>query len=465
MCELNIDSFFDIKSFEDLNYKIGYLLKKNFEIHQTHFIYQSPLFDTHILSSIKKKTELKICSKDFFKLIFLQKKKYTGHNVFNPDSQRKINSVILASLTQELKRPVGRVILIPFNNWHSIFLIESSKDFNKELEVLNFFKETEGILDLIVQKNIDFLQMRFSTFLWSQAFQKSYHSMRLLDRGQKEIRCNGVFEKEVPEHDLDKYHKNSYKVDIQGEMFFLESYFDKTRLSRLKEELFHKKKIEVIGELASDLSNQLTNPLAGVRSLSQILRKKLTTSPSIVDDLEEIEAATWRCCQIIENLQNFSTNKVEKTVFDLNTSIKNACTLLKTALHRIEYHIELSSTPLQVLGQVDLMQQVVFNLVLNACQSMPRGGQLWVRSFIKNNKVVLEVRDTGDGVDVKAEKHIFTPFFSTKKESGTGLGLSMSLNIVQKFGGDICLIPVTGKGACFQVMLPKVSEGYESIDY
>ena len=119
--------------------------------------------------------------------------------------------------------------------------------------------------------------------------------------------------------------------------------------------------------------------------------------------------------------------------------------------------------PLLVEGDEDLLHRAVFNLALNAVQAMPDGGTLYVSTrvshgadpeFLMADSVLIQIRDTGNGIAEEHVPHIFEPFFSTKEEKGTGLGLWVSQGIVQAHGGSIKLRSREGRGTVFNVALP-----------
>ena len=116
---------------------------------------------------------------------------------------------------------------------------------------------------------------------------------------------------------------------------------------------------------------------------------------------------------------------------------------------------ELSPDLPAVMGSENKLQQVLFNLILNARHARPSGGWLTVRSPLEGREVVVEVSDTGDGIPEADLPRIFDPFFTTKDVGqGTGLGLAVSYGIVQEHGGSIRVSSLKGQGSRFEVRLP-----------
>ena len=126
---------------------------------------------------------------------------------------------------------------------------------------------------------------------------------------------------------------------------------------------------------------------------------------------------------------------------------------------RIVVRRELSLELPLVRGNGNRLQQVFFNLILNARDAMPSGGWLTLRTEADGDTVIVEVKDTGHGIRREDIKRIYDPFFTTKGTSrGTGLGLSVSYGIVQEHGGGIFVDSAPGTGTTFQVALPAMAE-------
>jgi signal transduction histidine kinase len=122
---------------------------------------------------------------------------------------------------------------------------------------------------------------------------------------------------------------------------------------------------------------------------------------------------------------------------------------------RFRSDVQLSEKALPVRVEPHLIQQVIFNLVNNACQAMRERGEIGVFTLASEEGAVLEVTDTGPGIDDELKERIFEPFFTTKNEGeGTGLGLSLSRDFVRQFGGELDLESTPGQGSRFRVRLP-----------
>jgi signal transduction histidine kinase len=212
--------------------------------------------------------------------------------------------------------------------------------------------------------------------------------------------------------------------------------------------------------LAGNIAHELNNPLTGIRSLAQVLIAELPIG-QLSDDIREVEKAAERSQKIIENLLDFSKGEGEdkQQRISLNEIVRRTLPMIKTAMREHRSEILLSEEDAPVRVEPHLMQQVVFNLVNNACQAMKDPGTITIETEMRpgDRQCALHVRDTGVGIPPEIIDAIFEPFFTTKeKGQGTGLGLSMSRSIIEKFGGDITVKSKVGEGTVFTVVLPVV---------
>jgi signal transduction histidine kinase len=178
--------------------------------------------------------------------------------------------------------------------------------------------------------------------------------------------------------------------------------------------------------------------------------------------LNDILAQAIRASEIVKNLLDFSrSNTALIEELDIVNVLKETIRITENevAVNNIKLHLDLADDLPVVRGNRQALHQVFLNLLTNAIQAMPSGGELSVSAVRDpDSKIVIAVRDTGSGI---AEEHlpcIFDPFFTTKKVGqGTGLGLSVSYGIIKKHGGRITVDSSPGRGSTFTVALP-VSE-------
>jgi two-component system NtrC family sensor kinase len=215
-----------------------------------------------------------------------------------------------------------------------------------------------------------------------------------------------------------------------------------------------------VGLLAAGVAHEVNTPLAGISSYTQLLRGQIEESDSRRTLLDKIEKQSFRAAKIINNLLNFSrSGGAEFDRMDVNKSLLDVLSLLEHQLtgSRIRVRRELASDLPPIRGNENGIQQVFFNLILNARDAMPRGGWLTLVTYADGDTVVVEVRDTGHGIRKEHVRRIYDPFFTTKGIGrGTGLGLSVSYGIVQEHGGGIFVDSTPGQGTRFQVALPSL---------
>jgi two-component system, NtrC family, sensor kinase len=234
---------------------------------------------------------------------------------------------------------------------------------------------------------------------------------------------------------------------------------DVTARVRLEEQLQHSDKMASIGLLAAGVAHEVNTPLAGISSYTQILREQVPSSDARAGLLDKIEKQTFRAAKIVNSLLNFArSGSGELQPLDMNKLVLDVLSLLEHQLEkaRVMVRKELADDLPPVRGNESRLQQVFFNLVINARDAMPSGGWLTLRTRLDDDDtLVVEVGDTGQGIRREDIRRIYDPFFTTKGTGrGTGLGLSVSYGIVQEHGGAIFVESAPGKGTTFQVALP-----------
>lgn len=248
------------------------------------------------------------------------------------------------------------------------------------------------------------------------------------------------------------------------------------KLEEVQKQVIQSEKMAAVGQLAAGVAHELNNPLGGILGYAQFALEKLQSGKLDERDyanfqryLADIELQARRCKMIVKNLLKFSrsSDKAEFDLVDVNAALEETFVFTQHQLGMKDIHltVELEPNLPNVLGNVNLLQQVFTNILINSMQSMPQGGDLVVRT--RHNPPVgefggaIEVlfADSGIGIPEENRAKIFEPFFTTKKVGeGTGLGLSVSYGIVRDHGGDIKLDSQVGVGSTFTVVLPIVKE-------
>lgn len=381
-------------------------------------------------------------------------------------------------LANAMGRPFAKVIRFP------LITVRHQKDASRS-PLLMFehnlsAKELEPLVDSISEKlqpvswALDRLvleqELKSTSRDWEMTFDELSEPIAILDNDGRILRANSHWQEEFksvlqsqdPQLRLGQrlFNVEKYPIRMSQEdppLSWVVYLRDETRSQRLKSQVVQVEKMSAIGQLAGHIAHELNNPLTGIRSLTQVLLTETAPESQVHKDLDEVERASARCQGIINNLLDFSKGGLDQKVqvMDLNEITRRTLPFLKSATGRLRSDIQLSEEELMVKVEPHLMQQVIFNLVNNACQAMPEKGEIAVFTSRKQDWAFLEVRDSGPGITDELKEKIFEPFFTTKKEGeGTGLGLSLSRDFVRQFGGDLECESHPGSGAVFRVKLP-----------
>jgi len=238
---------------------------------------------------------------------------------------------------------------------------------------------------------------------------------------------------------------------------------DKARLiedqqSRYDHLALQTEKLSALGRMAAGIAHEINNPLGGILLFSTNMQKKVPEEGPLKEGLDVIVREALRCKGIIQDLLEFSRDKEpEKITANINHIVDKTLSILDNEfrLHHISVEKNLSSEIPKIPVDVNLMQQVFVNLFINAVEAIQENGVITIQSRMSPDQEseIIEIEDTGCGIQPDDVSKIFEPFFSTKA-NGTGLGLSVSYGIVQKHDGDIRVSSKPGKGTRFTVEIP-----------
>src|SRR5574341_867102 len=246
---------------------------------------------------------------------------------------------------------------------------------------------------------------------------------------------------------------------LQNASLFTDLEKNMDELKSTQEQLVHSSKMAAIGELSANVAHEINNPLTSVLGYTSHLLKTLPLPAEPKRILGMMEQETLRVRKIIRNLLDFARQKPSwMQPLDLLTPIKESLALVQGMAVSASVRIseDYPASPVIVNMDHNEMKQVFINIIYNALQAMPRGGNLRVRLTADDRReTMVEIEDTGVGIPPQNLEKIFEPFFSTKEDGdGTGLGLSISYRIVQNHGGRIVVESTVGRGTLFKVFLP-----------
>ncbi|MGH9388480.1 MAG: ATP-binding response regulator, partial [Vicinamibacteria bacterium] len=244
---------------------------------------------------------------------------------------------------------------------------------------------------------------------------------------------------------------------------------DVTEIRKLENQLRQSQKLEVLGTLAGGIAHDFNNVLGGILGYASLLRTHLKDRPTAAKYVETIERGAVRGAELTGRLLSASRKSPGQLLpVNLNQVVEETLELLAHTLPGIRIDKGLDPGLHLMMADASQLQQIVLNLCVNARDAMPEGGLLRVSTRLLGaggtgepvragralRRVQLSVEDTGVGMDAKTLARLFEPFFSTKGEAGTGLGLSVVYGIVKSLGGDVGVKSSPGRGARFEVVLP-----------
>src|SRR3989440_5868130 len=241
---------------------------------------------------------------------------------------------------------------------------------------------------------------------------------------------------------------------------------DIEHLRALNEQLIRTEKLAAAGTLAAGVAHEVNNPLASISSLIQILQTRTGADPNDKQTAETremlrlIQTQIARITQVLRGMTAFARARPPaRAPLDLRRTLEQSLRLASfdKAFKRLRVTTEFDETAPYVSADADQMQQVFLNLLLNARDAMPDGGDLRItmRHDSNTDELVIEIADTGPGIAPEHRAHVFDPFYSTKPAgAGTGLGLAVCYGIVTAHGGRIELAANNSRGTCARVTLP-----------
>jgi len=212
----------------------------------------------------------------------------------------------------------------------------------------------------------------------------------------------------------------------------------------------------LIGLLSAGVAHEINTPLTGISSYVQMLQKKLTEA-NYLQVLKKIEDQTDRVSKIVKNLLSFARNPADPAFhrIDLKESLEEIISLIDYRLKSLNINLVLDLKPVIIYAQKERLQQVFINIILNALDAMPGGGQLTIQTGQQGRQAIIKIADTGLGIKPEHLPRVFDPFFTTKGiGKGTGLGLSISFAIIKEHEGQILVDSQVGQGTTFTIILP-----------
>ena len=438
----------------------------------------------HLLQSLEKD----LVNKNFIELCSAKSQKIVADALSHISEKKQINLDNLYLVRSDNRIiPVdlnGSIVKIGDNHVIQLFVRDISEKVKMQRQLLlsrqRLISLFDGITDLISVQDHEY-NLVMGNKKYSQVTRQ--HNEQLV--GNK---CyKSLFGREQPcencpafatyktgqSHSIEIFHKGrTYLIwtfpmaGLDGKPDFIVEYTkDVTEQKEIEKQLIKSEKLASVGLLSSGIAHELRNPLNIIETARYSIGMELNEKNENVDNkLEMIKKNVRRAAFIIDNLLQFSRHsEFEREKVDIEKLIDTTISLVKKEISQrhIECVLNFKNVP-KVYFSIDSLKQVFLNIIMNAFQAMPEGGTLEISSKLSNdgNWVLASFVDSGVGISEENMKHIFTPFFTTKRtKGGTGLGLYLSYSVLKREGGDLIVKSDEKYGSNFTVKLPIAKPG------
>ncbi|MBW1850044.1 MAG: GHKL domain-containing protein [Deltaproteobacteria bacterium] len=245
----------------------------------------------------------------------------------------------------------------------------------------------------------------------------------------------------------------------------MQAELEKTQIQLLQAE-----KMSSLGKLAAGVAHQLNNPLGGITLFAKLILEEYDLPDGAKEDLRRVLKDAKRCRDTVKELLEFTRQTRHfMRPHDVNQALSRTLFLLENQalLHNIAIEKNLAASLPFVPADIQQLNHLFMNIILNAVQAMEGKGKLIVQSYLTEDSqhACIKISDTGPGIPADILPHIFEPFFTTKEEGeGTGLGLSLAYNIVEKHSGTIKAESRPEEGTTFIIQLPVTTKSHGGDD-
>ncbi len=238
-------------------------------------------------------------------------------------------------------------------------------------------------------------------------------------------------------------------------------YIAYRRIQRLQTRAKRAERLAELGTLTGGLAHEIKNPLSTIQLNLQLLLEDVTPdNPAysrLANRLKICERETGRLREILDDFLRYAGKiELQRVPVELNRTCEDLVDffLPQAQLSRVALRLKRHPTEITIQADERLLKQAILNLMLNGVQAMPSGGELILSVNNHDSEAVIDIIDTGSGIDPDALSRIFDAYYSTKK-SGTGLGLAMTRRIAEEHGGRVTVTSEPGKGSDFALHFPK----------
>lgn len=257
--------------------------------------------------------------------------------------------------------------------------------------------------------------------------------------------------------------------DSSGKVVYLDGILeDITERKKMQERLARTEKLTAIGTMAAGIAHEVLNPMMGILNFTQYCLKKTAVDDPRFPVLQDIEREAKRCVSIIQSLTTFShikkRNEEEYQKGSLAAIIEQTAKMLSYRIEKEDVRLtwQVAEDVPEIWMRADGIQQVLLNLLSNALDAVAGRGkrQVHIEAHLREHFVEMTITDSGRGIPPVNLPRVFDPFFTTKLVGqGTGMGLTVSRNIILEHGGDITCRSQPGVGTIFSILLPLDTKG------
>jgi signal transduction histidine kinase len=367
----------------------------------------------------------------------------------------RLHQEVKKKLVDEITRPLADTFCFPLNvpsfgkiSPHSrVWFLVDSLNGEFTSDDLSWIEDRIQVFDFALDRKLLEERARSLAHRWKKTFDDFKDPICIKNLSGEIIRANQAFFlcSDFSGY-ISKTHNLSHPQTGQ-DLGRIEFYIFERDFENMFKLEAQNEKMAALGKLAGNLSHELNNPLTGIKSMAQVLLSEESGEESpVAKDLQEVLKAVQRCQKIISNLTRFSLKRDSELDLEEKTypdeGIDAVMTLLKARLRSFYLDVDLQTSGSWIRVPPQLFQQVMFNILHNACQAMRDGQRLRIQSRLRNEEtraiVLIEIEDSGPGIPASLQHQIFEPFFTTKLQGeGTGLGLYLSKSIVEKFHGKL----------------------------